>query len=65
MADETIKKSELRSKERGDMAAPGPGQTGGKGRQGAETISDVNIERERERGHEGESSKKSARWEGT
>ncbi len=65
MADEIVKKSEQRSKERGDMAAPGAERAREEGGQGAETISNVSKERERERGHEGESSKKSARWEGT
>ncbi len=64
MADEIVKKSEVRSAERGEMATPGAGRPGEKGGQGIESISDVGIERERERGQEGEVSKKSARTKG-
>lgn len=65
MADDVVKKSEARSAKRGEMAAPGAGRPGEKGGQGIESISDAGIEREKESGHAGESSKKSARWEGT
>ncbi len=65
MANEVVKKSEIRSQERGEMVTPKAGSSGDKSQQEAETVSNVDKERERERGHEGESSKKSARWEGT
>ncbi len=65
MADETVKKSETRSAERGEMTPHAERSSVEGGRQGAETVSDVDIERNRERGAEGEVAKKSARSKGT